>query len=78
MAVLIYWFSVGFVKSMSENDEKWISDNEVISTEDEVITTTENNTNLERFPDYPGWLWDSSKQEWVSDPDYSPENHPEP
>lgn len=64
--------------SISENDEKWISDNEVISTEDEVITTTENTTNLERFPDYPGWLWDSSKQEWVSDPDYSPENHPEP
>ena len=26
--------------------------------------------NLESYSDYPGWLWDSSKEEWVPDPDY--------
>jgi len=25
---------------------------------------------LQRFPDYPGWLWDPSAEEWVADPDY--------
>jgi len=25
---------------------------------------------LQRFPDYPGWLWDPSGEEWVADPEY--------
>ena len=25
---------------------------------------------LQRFPDYPGWLWNPSTEEWVEDPDY--------
>jgi uncharacterized membrane protein len=25
---------------------------------------------LQRFPDYPGWLWDPASEEWVADPDY--------
>ena len=29
--------------------------------------------NLERFSEYPGWLWDPSKQEWVPDPDHKGE-----
>jgi hypothetical protein len=26
---------------------------------------------LEKHDDHPGWLWDSEKEEWVSDPDHS-------
>tara|TARA_Y100000588_G_scaffold157703_1_gene171669 strand:+ start:16119 stop:20387 length:4269 start_codon:yes stop_codon:yes gene_type:complete len=26
---------------------------------------------LERYEDHPGWLWDSSSEEWVADPDYN-------
>jgi len=29
---------------------------------------TEDRQDLQRFPDYPGWLWDPSKEEWISDP----------
>jgi hypothetical protein len=25
---------------------------------------------LQRFPDYPGWLWDPSGEEWVADPEF--------
>ncbi len=25
---------------------------------------------LQSFPDYPGWLWDPSKEEWVPDPNH--------
>ena len=25
---------------------------------------------LQSFPDYPGWLWDPSGEEWVADPEY--------
>ncbi len=28
------------------------------------------NQELQRFPDYPGWLWDPSSEEWVADPEY--------
>jgi len=28
---------------------------------------------LERFSEYPGWLWDPDRQEWVPDPDYQAE-----
>ena len=31
---------------------------------------TEDRQDLQRFPDYPGWLWDPSKEEWISDPDF--------
>ena len=26
---------------------------------------------LQRFDDYPGWLWDPDNEEWVPDPDHS-------
>ena len=34
-------------------------------------TASENR--LESYSEYPGWLWDSTKEEWVPDPDYSDE-----
>ena len=34
-------------------------------------TASENS--LESYSEYPGWLWDSTKEEWVPDPDYSDE-----
>ncbi len=31
---------------------------------------SQNENNLERFSEYPGWLWDADNEEWVPDPDY--------
>ena len=28
---------------------------------------------LQAYPDHPGWLWDTTKEEWVPDPDYDHE-----
>ena len=25
---------------------------------------------LEKYDDHPGWLWDSTSEEWVPDPDF--------
>ena len=30
----------------------------------------EGESKLERYDDHPGWLWDSSSEEWVPDPDF--------
>ena len=30
----------------------------------------EKETSLEKYDDHPGWLWDSSTEEWVPDPDF--------
>jgi len=35
-------------------------------------TASENS--LESYSEYPGWLWDSTKEEWIPDPDYSDED----
>jgi len=62
---------------MTEKDEKWISKSENISSEYKENKVTETTSNYERFADYPGWLWDPSKEEWIPDPDYSSENPPQ-
>ena len=31
---------------------------------------SQQDTELQRFPDYPGWLWDPSNEQWVADPEY--------
>ena len=36
----------------------------------ENSTNDNGQSNLESYSDYPGWLWDPSKEEWVPDPDY--------
>ncbi|HJL54605.1 MAG TPA: S8 family serine peptidase [Candidatus Thalassarchaeaceae archaeon] len=35
--------------------------------------TEQSEPKLERFSEYPGWLWDSDKQEWVPDPNHQAE-----
>ena len=62
---------------MAEKDEKWISKSENISSEYKENKVTETTSKYERFADYPGWLWDPSKEEWIPDPDYSSENPPQ-
>ncbi len=63
--------------SLTDNDEKWISKSEILSNEGKNKESVEETSNFERFPDYPGWLWDSSNEEWIPDPDYSSEIPPQ-
>jgi hypothetical protein len=63
--------------SMTENDEKWGQKSEILSNEDKNKKSVEDTSNFERFPDYPGWLWDPSNEEWIPDPDYSSETPPQ-
>ena len=37
---------------------------------DEEAVTTQEAPELQRFPDYPGWLWNPNTEEWVEDPEY--------
>jgi hypothetical protein len=53
--------------STDEDEEWWDSDQEA---EPEA---EQSEPNLGRFSEYPGWLWDPSKQEWVPDPDHKGE-----
>ncbi|MDP6662293.1 MAG: S8 family serine peptidase [Candidatus Thalassarchaeaceae archaeon] len=52
-----------------DEEELWDSEPEV-EPEPEV---EQSEPNLERFSEYPGWLWDPDRQEWVPDPDYQAE-----
>ena len=36
--------------------------------EEEV--TAQEGPELQRYPDYPGWLWNPATEEWVADPEY--------
>ena len=36
--------------------------------EEEV--TSQETPELQRFPEYPGWLWNPITEEWVADPEY--------
>ena len=37
---------------------------------DEEQVTAREGPELQRYPDYPGWLWNPSTEEWVEDPEY--------
>ncbi len=39
-------------------------------SEEEELPPNGGNQELQRFPDYPGWLWDPATEEWVADPEY--------
>ena len=41
-----------------------------LSEKSESATPSRFLDDLERHDDHPGWLWDPSNQEWVSDPDF--------
>ena len=34
-------------------------------TQKNIDTQIEENVALEKFDEYPGWLWDSTNEEWV-------------
>ena len=53
--------------STDEDEEWWDSEQE------DEPEAEQSEPNLERFSEYPGWLWDPSKQEWVPDPDHKGE-----
>ena len=36
---------------------------------DEEEVTTQDAPELQRFPDYTGWLWNPSTEEWVENPE---------
>ena len=50
-----------------KKQEHWTSDSE-IGSEPEVDEEA-SSSSLEKYEDYPGWLWDPTKQEWVPDPE---------
>jgi hypothetical protein len=50
----------------SDEGELWDYEPEVESEPE----AQQSESNLERFSEYPGWLWDSNMQEWVPDPDH--------
>jgi hypothetical protein len=52
----------------TDEDEEWWDSEQEPEPEAE-----QSEPNLERFSEYPGWLWDPSKQEWVPDPDHKGE-----
>jgi uncharacterized membrane protein len=39
-------------------------------SEEEEAPSIGDHQELQRFPDYPGWLWDPANEEWVADPEY--------
>ena len=49
---------------------------EITFTSEEEIngsfsSTNETSNNLEKYDEYPGWLWDSEKETWIPDPEHT-------
>jgi hypothetical protein len=49
---------------------------EITFTSEEEIngsfsSTNETSNNLEKYDEYPGWLWDSEKETWIPDPEHA-------
>ena len=45
-----------------------------LEMDDEVENDKTESSDSQEFvksDDHPGWLWDSSKEEWIPDPDYN-------
>ena len=50
-----------------EDPYSWANENGDLDGDSE----SQSESGLQKHDDHPGWLWDSDKQEWVPDPDYS-------
>ena len=50
------------------NQKRILKSDENFGLENQVGTDS---SKLEKHDDHPGWLWDTDKEEWVSDPDHS-------
>jgi len=55
-----------------KGSENWTEEEEIGSNVDSLGTP--NSSGLEKYDEYPGWLWDPTKQDWVPDPN-STEDH---
>ena len=51
-------------------EETAVSQEPIAPRADEEEVTTQEGPELQRYPDYPGWLWNPSTEEWVEDPEY--------
>ena len=51
-------------------EETAVSQEPTAPRADEEEVTTQEGPELQRYPDYPGWLWNPSTEEWVEDPEY--------
>ena len=51
-------------------EEKTVSQEPTAPRADEEEVTNQEGPELQRYPDYPGWLWNPSTEEWVEDPEY--------
>ena len=51
------------------NQEK--KENLIITSQLENTENSQNETkNLQKYDEYPGWLWDSDKETWIPDPEH--------
>ena len=54
---------------VSEEVPEWAKNIDEKSTDSDEVTGE-----LTRFEEHPGWLWDETNEEWVSDPNFNEEN----
>ena len=69
IALVSLAFFSGIIGLEIEDDESETKTPAEIS-EDYGEENSQINTNLQKFEDHPGWLWDPSKEEWVPDPNF--------
>jgi len=75
--LFVYTRSEGNLKSIFDSINRSIKNEESeinYPIEEEYLrspqSTQDTSTKLEKFDEYPGWLWDPSKEEWVPDPSH--------
>jgi len=56
-----------------KESENWKGGPEIEAERGTVEETSE--SSLEKYEDYPGWLWDPAQQEWVPDPESTEDGH---
>ena len=59
--------SIGGENNPSQQPAEQVPIEESVEGEEPAIIEKQE---LQRFPDYPGWLWDPIGEEWVADPEY--------
>lgn len=58
-------------KKQEDSQSSGVMEQEPIEySEAEEAPAVGDHQELQRFPDYPGWLWDPASEEWVADPEY--------
>jgi hypothetical protein len=61
-------------KNLNPTDQKKKKEDVIITSQfknTENLEKSQNNSkNLEKYDEYPGWLWDSDKETWIPDTDH--------